>query len=160
MTELRLRPAEPADLDYWQTAEREPDARRWVTQRDRDDHLTAMANPDLRHLIVERDGERVGCVLLAGIRSVHGSVEIRRIVMTERGAGLGTRTLHMLIDLAFDELGAHRLWLDVVAENARARHVYRRIGFVEEGVMREAFRSDGSYANLVLMSMLAHERPR
>jgi RimJ/RimL family protein N-acetyltransferase len=47
------------------------------------------------------------------------------------------------VSKVFDELGAHRLWLDVFEHNARARHVYRSMGFAEEGV-------DGS---LVVMSM-------
>lgn len=160
MTELRLRATEPADVDYWMAAERDPEARRWVTPRDRAHHLAAIADPDVRHLVVERDGRRVGCALLAGAENVHRSVELRRIVLTERGGGLGTRVVRLLVDVAFDDLGAHRLWLDVVEQNDRARHVYRRVGFVEEGLMRDAFLNGGRHHGLVLMSMLAHERPR
>lgn len=160
MTELRMRATEAADLDYVLAAEREPEARSWVTPRPRETHLAMLTNPDFRHLVMERDGERVGYALLAGVEDSNGSVELRRIIMTERGNGLGTRALHLLIDLTFDGLGAHRLWLDVVEENDRARSVYQRLGFVEEGRMREAFRTETGFATLVLMSMLADERPR
>lgn len=159
MTELKLRATEPADLDYVLAAEHAPEARSWVTPRSRETHLAALGDPDVRHFVVERDGLRVGFVFLAGVADTNGSVELRRIVMTERGDGLGTRTMHMLVDLVFDELGAHRLWLDVVEENDRARRLYQRLGFVEEGRMREAFRTDAGFKSLVLMSMLEHERP-
>ena len=66
-----------------------------------------------------------------------------RIVISEPGQGLGRMVLRAIMSKVFDELGAHRLWLDVFEYNARARHVYRSLGFVEESV-------DGS---LVVMSI-------
>ena len=59
--------------------------------------------------------------------------------------------------IAFRELGAHRLYLDVFDDNARARHLYESLGFQYEGVMREAAQRDGQWCNLRLMSMLEKE---
>ena len=67
--------------------------------------------------------------------------------------------MRLVIDLAFGELGAHRLWLDVKDFNERAIALYRSEGFVEEGRKRECVLVDGRYESLVLMSMLEHERP-
>jgi RimJ/RimL family protein N-acetyltransferase len=49
------------------------------------------------------------------------------------------------------------LWLDVFEHNARARHVYRSVGFVEEGVLRECVKQQERYASLVVMSILENE---
>ena len=62
-----------------------------------------------------------------------------------------------VIRIAFDELSAHRLWLDVFEHNARARHLYESLGFVQEGVLREAFYRDGKHYSLILMSLLDRE---
>jgi RimJ/RimL family protein N-acetyltransferase len=49
------------------------------------------------------------------------------------------------------------LWLDVMAHNAAARHLYASEGFVPEGTLREALRRDGRYVDLVLMAILEDE---
>ena len=62
-----------------------------------------------------------------------------------------------LIRMAFAEFGAHRLWLDVFEDNARARHLYKSLGFVYEGTLREAARRGTEFCSLHLMSMLDRE---
>jgi diamine N-acetyltransferase len=56
--------------------------------------------------------------------------------------------------VGYSQTEAYRLWLDVLAYNARARHVYRSHGFVEEGVLRNAYELiDESRIDLILMSL-------
>jgi len=45
----------------------------------------------------------------------------------------------------------------VKVANARARHVYRKAGFVEEGILRDAFWSGERYESLMVMSILEDE---
>jgi diamine N-acetyltransferase len=59
--------------------------------------------------------------------------------------------------IAFDDLGAHRFWLDVQRRNTRARALYDSEGFVLEGELREAVRVPGGFETLAVMSMLAAE---
>ena len=51
----------------------------------------------------------------------------------------------------------HRFFLDVFDDNARARHVYHCLGFVDEGLMREAALRNGQFCSLRLMSLLDRE---
>jgi RimJ/RimL family protein N-acetyltransferase len=53
-----------------------------------------------------------------------------------RGRGVGTRTLRLLTDWGFAELGLERLelWIDVT--NAGSERVAERAGYVREGVLR------------------------
>jgi diamine N-acetyltransferase len=102
----------------------------------------------------------VGFVLLAGLTNENRSVGLRRIVVEPAGRGLGRAALALVLDHAFDGLGAHRVWLDVKVDNARARRAYEAVGFVAEGVLRDALLTDGRYESLVVMSVLAHERAR
>jgi len=69
------------------------------------------------------------------MRDIHSkdrNIELQRIAMAEPGRGLGSEVLHAVMEKAFGEFGAHRLWLDTYFDNARARHVYRSAGFSEE----------------------------
>lgn len=62
------------------------------------------------------------------------------------------------LDHAFNELAAHRLWLDVKVANERAQRAYQRAGFVREGVLRDALLTNGNFESLIVMSMLRHEQ--
>jgi RimJ/RimL family protein N-acetyltransferase len=48
----------------------------------------------------------------------------------------------------------------VFASNARSRAIYRRVGFVDEGVLREEYVHDGGWHDMVRMSVLASEWPK
>jgi diamine N-acetyltransferase len=97
-------------------------------------HRLRMDDPDCQYWMVEQEDSLAGYVILRGIQTVNRSVELKRIVISEPGQGLGRLVLRAIMGKVFDELGALRLWLDVFEYNARARHVYRSLGFVEEGV--------------------------
>ena len=120
-------------------------------------HERRLAHPDCWYAIVETEGRRAGYAILRGLTSPNRSVELKRIAIADPGRGLGRRVLEAILEKVFDELSAHRIWLDVFPHNSRARHVYRSIGFVEEGVLRECVKYGDMYRSLVLMSMLESE---
>ncbi|MEV6895937.1 GNAT family protein [Amycolatopsis sp. NPDC051372] len=72
--------------------------------------------------------------------------------------GYGSEALRLMCRYGFNVMRLHLIALWVVAENERARHVYRKAGFVEDGRHRECFRgSDGKYHDMYLMSLLEPE---
>jgi RimJ/RimL family protein N-acetyltransferase len=71
------------------------------------------------------------------------------------GNSPGREIGHSILQICFNDLGAHRVDLLVHMENDRARRVYARIGFFEEGILRDYHRAaDGSFHPLRLMSLL------
>ena len=155
---IRLRPTKDSDLDFVLGAEQNAENRLFVSEWTREEHHEAFENKDLSHLIIETfDGERVGYIILAGLENANKSVEFRRIVVTEKTCGYGKQALRLVKKIAFEELKAHRLWLDVKEQNARARHVYKAEGFQADGVLRECLKTENGYESLVVMSMLRDE---
>jgi RimJ/RimL family protein N-acetyltransferase len=66
-------------------------------------------------------------------------------------AGLGTAMLTKLIELAKRE-GLHRIGLQVIADNKPAIHLYKKLGFKIEGVMKDSyFGEDGKYHDEFVM---------
>jgi ribosomal protein S18 acetylase RimI-like enzyme len=120
-------------------------------------HERQLSDPDCLYLMIEASGAPAGYAILRGLASVNGSVELKRIVIAEPGQGLGRQALTAVINKVFREFRAHRFWLDVFEDNLRARHVYRSLGFVEEGVLRECIKRGETYRSLVVMSMLETE---
>ena len=79
----------------------------------------------------------------------------------QQGRGLMTAAVKRLLEHAFDELRLNRVGIEVAPNNPRSRALAERLGFREEGVLREAERfGDDDYRDLVLYSMLASEWSR
>jgi RimJ/RimL family protein N-acetyltransferase len=75
----------------------------------------------------------------------------------DRGRGHGTDILRALLTFAFDSLRLERVWLEVYDFNPRARRVYERVGFVDEGIARHAIFREGAYRDIHRMAILRGE---
>lgn len=135
-----------------------PTAREFVGQWSEVRHRSTFTGGDARYYVIEGErGEVQAYAILRGIHEDSRTIELKRIAVSTPGRGLGRKMLNELVRIAFRELGAHRLFLDVFEDNSRARHLYESVGFQYEGVMREAAHRDGRWCNLHLMSILEQE---
>lgn len=73
------------------------------------------------------------------------------------GKGFGSDAVRILVRYGFGELNLHRIWLRVHAFNERAIKAYRKVGFIEEGRLREAIYRDGRYWDELIMALLRPE---
>ncbi|MEP6622207.1 MAG: N-acetyltransferase [bacterium] len=158
MAIVRLRPTTDADLDFVVKAESDPGTRSFIVAWPRHRHVLALHDADIAHCIAEDETQRpVGFVIVAGVTNSDSSIEFRRIVVVDTGRGYGRSIVRIVKELAFHELKAHRLWLDVKAHNDRARALYKSEGFTEEGMLRECIRGPAGFESLVVMSLLHDE---
>jgi diamine N-acetyltransferase len=150
-----------SDLEFVLSVEQHPANLPFITPWERIQHEGAVRFPDFRHFVVESGAaySASGFVILQGCRNPHHSVELKRMVLlpAAQGAGLGRGCLRLLAQMAFRDLHAHRLWLDVKGRNVRAQALYLSEGFVEEGRLRESVRTGEGYDSLIVLSMLAQE---
>ena len=75
----------------------------------------------------------------------------------KRGMGIGADALTLLTDYAFLKLGLMRVQLDVYAGNDRGIACYEKVGFVKEGVKRRSRYVNGTYMDVIWMSILREE---
>lgn len=153
---LCLCKTEETDLDYIVSAENDDENRQYIIPWSREQHLQAMLNPDIAHLII-KNKTRIGYFILAGLLDSNQTIEFRRIVITEKGKGYGKATIEIVKKLAFETYNAHRLWLDVKLQNKVAQAVYKKSCFVVEGILRECLKVDDKYDSLIIMSILQQE---
>jgi RimJ/RimL family protein N-acetyltransferase len=100
----------------------------------------------------------VGEVVLNEWDAGNNSCNFRTLIgPAGRGRGLGTEATRLIVGYGFEVLGLHRISLDVFAFNPRAQRVYAKVGFVTEGVSREAFRWEDEWIDEISMSILARE---
>jgi ribosomal-protein-serine acetyltransferase len=73
------------------------------------------------------------------------------------GKGLVTKACRILIAHAFDNLGLNRVQIRCATENLRSRAIPEKLGFTQEGILRQVERLHDRYVDLVIYGMLAHE---
>ena len=166
---ISLRFTTPEDLAYVIQAEQAEQKGGTIGLWSNDEHQAAIASEDMAHFIIERDRDRhpIGYLILQDLTNPDGNIQIRRIVVTEKGKGYGRQGLKKTKQLAFETYGAYRLWLDVKPYNSRAKHLYESEGWVEEGTLRDCVQLEADHpfaqdtgkqrVSLTLMSILRSE---
>jgi RimJ/RimL family protein N-acetyltransferase len=115
-------------------------------------------------LIAQGNGNEAKAIGLLGLRGINWRSRNAEYWIylgdrLARGKGLAEEASRLLLRFAFGALGLHRVSLQVNVTNQPAIRLYRRLGFVEEGVLRAAAFADGRFVDRLLFSMLAHELP-
>ena len=133
------------------------------------DELQATQSKTTWHFVIcLRDGARpIGFCGLHAIDHVNGSAELGIGIgePSEWDNGYGSEAMRVLLDFGFGELRLHRVSLLVFDSNARAIHVYERVGFKHDGTKREAYFRHGRHHDMLAMAILrsdweAQERSR
>jgi RimJ/RimL family protein N-acetyltransferase len=71
------------------------------------------------------------------------------------GSGIFAAGARLMLDFAFDTIGVHRLEARAAVANGRGNGALRKIGAVQEGMLRRSFHRHGAYHDQVLWSILA-----
>lgn len=104
-------------------------------------------------------GAVIGMINTNKIDVPHRSTEIDVVIGHPgyRERGYGTDIIREFLRFLFDTVGLHRVWLGTYEYNARARRVYEKLGFAQEGMMRESDYVDGRWVDSVIYGILEHE---
>jgi RimJ/RimL family protein N-acetyltransferase len=166
---VRLRALEPEDAQH---------AHRWINDREVTQFLMARypfslasekewaegaAKPnsfeEARYVIETLDGVPIGvCGLHRG--RPEDRIANLGIMIGEKdywSQGYGTDAMLTLLRFAFYQMNLHKVTLGVFEINPRARAVYTKCGFVEEGRGREEYFQDGRYIDIIRMGVLRRE---
>jgi RimJ/RimL family protein N-acetyltransferase len=73
------------------------------------------------------------------------------------GTGVFVEGAHLVLDFAFDVIGARRLEARAAVANGRGNGALRKIGAVQEGVLRRSFLRHGEYHDQVLWGILSED---
>jgi len=79
------------------------------------------------------------------------------LVPSARGTGIFLDAARLLGSFAFGTVGAHRLEARVPVQNGRANGALRKLGAVQEGVLRRSIRRGGQYLDQVLWAILKED---
>jgi aminoglycoside 6'-N-acetyltransferase len=153
---VALRPARPDDVPALLDILAEPEVAAWW----RRDEWERVAEDGTVVFVIVLDDRVVGCIQYTeetdpDYRSAAVDVFVSA---AHQGHGVGSDALRALIRYLIDEAGHHRILVDPAAANARAIHVYEKLGFRPVGLMRQYERvADGSWRDGLLMELIASE---
>ena len=165
--EVRLRRAEPADVDFLlelMTHEEVDPYMAVVRPRDREAILAEIERSEVEpgdygRFVIEVDGRPAGLMgfevvnrrsRIANLGSLAVHPDFRGKRLADRAARLFQR--HLLF-----ELGYHRLQLEIYGFNERAQRHAERAGFVREGVRRKAYDRHGEWVDGVIYGLVRED---
>jgi RimJ/RimL family protein N-acetyltransferase len=70
------------------------------------------------------------------------------------GTGVFSDGARLVLDFAFDAIGVHRLEARAAVQNGRGNAALRKLGAVQEGVLRRSFLRNGQYHDQALWAIL------
>jgi len=109
-------------------------------------------------VIVELAKERpVGLIELAHIQPMSDSAQMTLIWGEKGEEDMMVEALILAAGYAFNSQGLHRLWTRIPAKERDLLDSFRRVGFREEGVLRQDHFGEGTWQDSVLLSLLSAE---
>jgi ribosomal-protein-alanine N-acetyltransferase len=106
--------------------------------------------------VIEVEGEISGAITLTAIE--YGPAQLASVgywvAEAVNGRGVASKALAQMIDVAFNELGLHRLQAGTLLHNAGSQKVLARNGFERIGVARSFLRIAGRWQDHILFQRL------
>lgn len=120
--------------------------------------LSSLGKHESFRWFISFDGQVVGTVSLKNVSHSMGYGEIGYgISELHHGKGIATAAVRLLVDKVFTESNLRRLVAYVHEENQASRRVLEKLGFQEEGLLREHYVIKGVPVNEVLYALLRRE---
>ncbi len=120
--------------------------------------LTALREGVQYRWAVELNGELVGSVALMEVNLAMGTAMIGySIGAAWHGRGVGTAAVRALVDAVFRDTRLRRLMAYVHEENLASRRLIEKVGFRQEGLLREHYVVNGQPVNEALYAVLRRE---
>jgi RimJ/RimL family protein N-acetyltransferase len=104
------------------------------------------------------DGEMVGYFRISNQSAPSRNLYIGAdIDESHRGKGIGYESYIIMMERLFKERQLNKISLEVLGNNDRAFHLYRKLGFSVEGAKRQEVWRDGSWIDSIIMSITRKE---
>ncbi len=109
------------------------------------------------HASPPRAPSSASCRCASSIRRSKPPSGNARLPRRRAAAACSSKTARLVGSFAFGTLGTHRLEARVLLQNGRANGALRKLGAVQEGVLRRSVRRGGEYFDQVLWSLLKED---
>ncbi|MGE5342996.1 MAG: GNAT family N-acetyltransferase [Candidatus Omnitrophota bacterium] len=109
--------------------------------------------------LVERETQAfAGYISVKNINPIDGTAEFG-IILGEafRSKGYAGEAMTLFFNYLYQEIHLRKLTLHVLEDNRPALHVYKKVGFIEEGRLKAQVWQDGRYKDIIVMSIFLND---
>jgi [ribosomal protein S5]-alanine N-acetyltransferase len=167
-TKIYLRPLERADAPTLEAWINDPEVTRTLAfyrpmNLQNEEEFIARVYQSEHDLVlgiaVKQSDELIGATGLHEIdfKNRHANFGINIGKKDEWGNGYGTEATTLMVRHAFETLNLNRVRLLVYENNPRARRAYEKVGFKQEGILRQDRYHEGRYWDTFTMAILREE---
>ena len=124
-------------------------------------HANAFQSSNVFLAVLESGSRFVGTARLSHINWLTHAAEVG-IMIGERsaqGKGLASESVELVVDYAFRTLNMRRLTAGAHVENRASLQCFLRLGFQQEGLLRQHAYVDGRYVDYMVLAMFRRDYP-
>lgn len=117
------------------------------------------SNGYLQKAILTEDDIHIGWIDLKHFDKINKNAELGIAIGNKDfwGKGYGASAIIVMLKIGFEELDLNKIWLRVDYDNHNAIKCYNRIGFINEGILREGRLRHGEFIDRLRFSILKDE---
>ncbi|MDO8496693.1 MAG: GNAT family protein [bacterium] len=164
MSELIMRPLKLSDVDHIMIWVNNPEVvmnlqhfDKKFTRKDEESYVKKIlaSKNDFVFSFFNKKGDYIG---QGGIHQIAWENKLGRLsIIINRehwNKGYAQEILPNLVNHAFKKLGLHKIWLMHWKENKKAGHLYKKLGFIKEGVLKDEYFWKGQYHDMIRMAII------
>ncbi|MCZ6914577.1 MAG: GNAT family protein [Rickettsia endosymbiont of Ixodes persulcatus] len=111
--------------------------------------------PNIIFIILNKNNKRLGYIQLTQICNISKNAYLGIVLAREhQGKGIVSEAISLMLKFSKEVLGLHKIILNVLSENVKAIHCYKKIGFVMVGVLKENFFWNHFFLDVLLMEII------
>ena len=165
---IHLRPVEAEDAKFLSKGENDPIVRESLflalpislsSEQEKIEKYIKTKEAIVLTIIEQQSNKPVGQTAFFRIDYISRSAIFYLAILdpTHWSKGFGSEATQLMVDYAFETLNLNRIQLHVCAENTPAIKIYKRVGFIKEGVLRQAMFRNGNYVDFWVMGILRND---
>ncbi|MFB6213636.1 MAG: GNAT family N-acetyltransferase [Candidatus Nanohaloarchaea archaeon] len=161
-----LRPVEKEDKQFLRDLVQHPEVRNTIGRAPKPANLKEQENyveeisedEDAAYFLIEYEGEKAGTISIHGLENDYRRGEFGISIHPDfHNKGIGTKSVQMIVQYAFDTLNVHKVRGGYLEHNPPSKRIMEKAGMQEEGQERHYKYVDGEWKNVTWMSILEDE---
>lgn len=110
-----------------------------------------------KYFIYEKDSIPIGVISFYGINYETKKASWAFYLGSEKARGAGVDMEQLALNYAFNELGLHKLYCEVLSFNTSVIEFHKKFGFSIEGIRRKDYLRDGIYYDIYQLALFKDE---
>ena len=156
--EVRTYQNDPRYLRYYKWTDRSPEAVQAFIQMFLDQQIEEPRIKFQLAMTLKENGRLIGnCGIRMTVRGTHNGNIGYELSPDQWGNGYATEAARAIVDFGFNELRLHRISAECIAENTGSIKVLQKLGFTQEGRLRQNDYFKDRWWDTLLFGILKHE---